>query len=78
MTDDEAFREFVINRWNALLHRAYLLTGDRGAAEDLVQTTLERMHRRWDRIRTRDAPEYYARQVMINLVISSSRGQPAA
>ena len=53
MTDDEAFREFVINRWNALLHRAYLLTGDRGAAEDLVQTTLERMHRRWDRIRAR-------------------------
>ena len=71
--EDEEFREFVTTRRNALLRSAYLLTGDHGKAEDLVQTTLERTHRRWGRIQHRDSPERYARRVMINLTISTSR-----
>jgi len=38
-----------------------LLTGDRGPAEDLLQTALERTARHWDRLD--GAPEAYARRI---------------
>ncbi|MEV5709058.1 SigE family RNA polymerase sigma factor [Actinoallomurus sp. NPDC052274] len=64
---EEQFREFVTARWHALLRTAYLLTGDHGQAEDLVQTALVRTHRHWTRIRRSDAPEVYVRRVLVNL-----------
>jgi RNA polymerase sigma-70 factor (sigma-E family) len=69
----DEFREFVVARWQALVRTAYLLVGDHGLAEDLVQTTLERVHRRWERIERRDQPEVYARRILINLAISWRR-----
>lgn len=48
-----------------LLRSAYLLCGDRGQAEDLLQLTLLRTARRWQA--AREAPEAYARQVLVNL-----------
>ena len=73
MTEDETFREFVTARWTSLVRRAYLLTGDHGRAEDLVQSTLERMHKNWSRIERKDVPDAYAIRVMTNLAISNSR-----
>lgn len=73
--EDDAFRGFVVARWSALVRTAYLMTGDHGRAEDLVQTTLERMHKHWRRIERRDAPEVYARRVMINEIVASGRRQ---
>jgi RNA polymerase sigma-70 factor (sigma-E family) len=61
--NEDEFRDFVRQRWNALARTAYLLTGDRGHAEDLVQTALERLHRRW---RWVDDPERYARRILAN------------
>ena len=63
MRNDDEFRDFVRQRWTALRRTAYLLTGDTGHAEDLVQTTLERLHRRW---RWVDDPERYARRILAN------------
>lgn len=62
--EDEEFRAFVQARGHALLRTAYLLTGDRQLAEDLVQTALEKvvLHRR--RIRAAAAVEAYVRQTM--------------
>ena len=54
-------------RWHALLRTAYLLTGDQGQAEDLLQNALVRTHRHWTRIRRADAPEAYVRRVLVNL-----------
>ncbi|WP_088318914.1 SigE family RNA polymerase sigma factor [Kineosporia sp. R_H_3] len=65
--DEADFREFVVGQWHALARTAYLLTGDRGDAEDLVQSTLVRVHRHWTRIERTDAPYVYARRVMVNL-----------
>jgi RNA polymerase sigma-70 factor (sigma-E family) len=73
MADEEAFKEFVTARWGSLVRRAYLLTGDHGRAEDLVQSTLERMHKSWRRIERKDVPDAYAIRVMTNLAISNSR-----
>jgi RNA polymerase sigma-70 factor (sigma-E family) len=82
--DEQDFREFVVGQWHSLLRTAYLLTGDRGDAEDLVQSALVRVHRNWQRIERRDAPVVYARRVLVNLNASvwrrrmRLREQPAA
>jgi RNA polymerase sigma-70 factor (sigma-E family) len=47
------------------LHAAWLLTGDRHRAEDLVQTTLAKTYTAWSRVRREDATAY-ARRVMVN------------
>ena len=61
------FRDFVQSRWQQLLRTAYLLTGDHGRAEELLQTALVRTHRRWRQIERTDAPEVYVRKVLVNL-----------
>src|SRR5688572_22938488 len=58
------FDEFVRARTAALLRVAYLLTGDRHAAEDLLQDVFEQVYVRWHRVRT--TPEAYARRALVN------------
>ncbi|MFC6019415.1 SigE family RNA polymerase sigma factor [Plantactinospora solaniradicis] len=70
---EEQFRLFVREQWGPLTRTAYLLTGDRGTAEDLVQSALEKTHRHWGRILRKDAPEVYVRRVMVNTAISWRR-----
>ena len=71
--DEQEFREFVTARWHPLVRSAYLITGDHGHAEDLVQAALEKVHRRWGAIQRRDAPETYVRRAMVNQAISWRR-----
>src|SRR4028119_112749 len=62
----EDFRSFVVARSAALLRTAYLLTGNRADAEDLLQTTLAKTYLAWDRIADREAVDGYVRRVMVN------------
>jgi RNA polymerase sigma-70 factor (sigma-E family) len=62
--DRQAFDALVDVRATALLRTAYLLTGDWGTAEDLLQTALVKTWFRWDGLRDKDAAEAYVRQVM--------------
>ncbi|MFC5728863.1 MULTISPECIES: hypothetical protein [Nocardioides] len=48
-----AFEEYVVARSRALWRSAWLLTGDRHRAEDLVQTALMKCRRRWGQDRGR-------------------------
>ncbi|PZF85919.1 SigE family RNA polymerase sigma factor [Jiangella anatolica] len=61
--DDEEFRQFVAGRSLALLRTAYALTGDKEAAEDLVQGALAKLYRRWHKV---DEPEGYVRRIIYN------------
>lgn len=67
------FDEFVAARGSALLRHAYLLTGDRGLAEDLVQETLAHLYRRWDRVSSADSPEAYVRTSLTRQYLSWRR-----
>lgn len=62
--DEVGFGDWVAARRPALLRTAFLLTGDRFAADDLVQAALERVALRWDRIVATGPPEPYVRQVL--------------
>jgi RNA polymerase sigma-70 factor (sigma-E family) len=66
MSMDTAFEEYVVARSGALLRTAYLLTGNRADAEDLLQTTLAKTYLAWDRIREREAVDGYVRRTMVN------------
>lgn len=62
---DDEFAEFV-TRWSpALLRVAFLLTSDRGEAEDLLQTALLKTSRHWGRLNDRAAAYAYVRRVLV-------------
>jgi RNA polymerase sigma-70 factor (sigma-E family) len=62
---DDEFAEFV-TRWSpALLRVAFLLTSDRGEAEDLLQTALLKTARHWSRLSDREAAYAYVRRVLV-------------
>lgn len=67
------FAGFVAARYAALARTAYLLTGDRGHAEDLVQTALMTTLRAWHRIAAPEAAEAYTRTTMIRLLARASK-----
>lgn len=60
----EGFDAFVAARSTSLLRTAYLLTHDRGLAEDLLQTALAKAWFAWDRIE--GTPEAYVRRILVN------------
>ena len=62
---DDEFADFV-TRWSpALLRVAFLLTSDRGEAEDLLQTALLKTSRHWGRLNDREAAYAYVRRVLV-------------
>ncbi|MET7395546.1 SigE family RNA polymerase sigma factor [Dactylosporangium sp. NPDC005572] len=66
------FDEFVRTRTAALWRTAYLMTGDRHHAEDLLQIALERAAVRWNKL---DRPEAYVRRVLYTQSVSWWRGR---
>ncbi|GAA0909391.1 SigE family RNA polymerase sigma factor [Virgisporangium aurantiacum] len=69
----DSFDVFMTGRGPALLRFAYLLTGDRHLAEDLVQEALAHAHRRWSRIQRTDSPDAYVRRIVLNQFLSWRR-----
>jgi RNA polymerase sigma-70 factor (sigma-E family) len=72
-TDPSSFDEFVAARGAALLRHAYVLTGDRHLAEDLVQEVLAHLYRRWDRVVAATSPEAYVRTSVTRQFLSWRR-----
>lgn len=73
---DDDFVAFVDVRSAALLRTARLLTaGDQHAAEDLVQTALEKAYVAWPRIERTGAQESYVRSIMTRSAIDRTRLQ---
>ena len=64
VADRDDFDTFVTTRSTALLRTAFLLTHDRGLAEDLVQTALAKAWFAWSRIEGN--PETYVRRIVVN------------
>jgi len=68
--EERIFRDFVAARSPALLRSAYLLTGDRDRAEDLLQTALTKTYVAWPRIRDVASIEGYVRRTMTTTATS--------
>ncbi len=72
-TSEAEFTAYVQERRAALYATAFHLTGDRHAAEDLLQSALFSTYRAWDRITDKAAVGGYLRRTMTNLHISAWR-----
>jgi RNA polymerase sigma-70 factor (sigma-E family) len=68
----DQFAEFVAGRSPALLRSAWLLTGDAGRAEDLLQTALAAAWLRWPRLAGGN-PDAYVRRVLFSTYLSWRR-----
>src|SRR5215213_1850198 len=73
MDREREFRDFVNARWGSLVGTAYLVTADRGVAEDCVQEALARVHRRWRVLQEDGEPVAYARRAVLNAALSWRR-----
>lgn len=66
-TRDAEFTAFVRSASPSLTRTAYLLTGDRDLASELVQEALVRTFLAWPRVRTGEGTAY-ARRVLVNQI----------
>ena len=64
-TRDVAFQQLMESRSPQLLKTAFLLTGDWGRAEDLLQTALAKTWTRWPGLRDPHSAEGYVRRVLV-------------
>ncbi len=77
MSDDTAFERFVREHTAALFRAAFLLTGNRFEAEELLQDTLSRLYPKWHQVMAADKPVAYVQRSLANRAVSRSRA-PAA
>jgi RNA polymerase sigma-70 factor (sigma-E family) len=70
------FDAWVTANGTALLRFAYAVAGDRGAAEDAVQTSLAKAYGRWPRISRVDDLAGYLRRMILNAHVSWWRRIP--
>ncbi len=68
--DKAVFAEFVAARSGALHRAAYLMVGDVGLAQDLVQEALTKTYVAWPRLRDTGNAEAYARKTITNTAIT--------
>lgn len=68
--DPAAFAEFVAARSSALQRTAYLMVGDRGLAQDLLQEALTKTYVAWPRLRDPSKAEAYTRKAVTTTAIS--------
>jgi RNA polymerase sigma-70 factor (sigma-E family) len=63
---DAEFSDYMAARQPSLLRTAFLLTGDRHTAEDLVQTALAKLYLRWDKVERLESIDGYVRRILVN------------
>ena len=73
MTGPVEFTSFVRQHSTVLLRSAYLLTGDRLEAEELVQDTLVRLYPNWGRVSAAEVPLAYVRRSLTNNFLNGRR-----
>ena len=69
----ESFEEFVVATGDRMLRTAVLLTGERHAAEDLVQCAYAQAFSRWRLVSRADHPAAYTRMILTRLFLSDRR-----
>jgi RNA polymerase sigma-70 factor (sigma-E family) len=73
MSADAAFERFVREQTPTLYRTAFLLTGNRHDAEELLQDTLARLYPKWERVMAADKPIAYVQRCVANRAVSRSR-----
>lgn len=67
------FEQYVSEQGQSLLRLAYVLTNDAHHAEDLTQTVLADLYRKWSKVASAEKPDAYVRRSMVNAHLSWRR-----
>ena len=73
MDGNGQFADFVRANTPALTRTAYLLCGEKLAAEELVQDTLVRLYPKWQLVQAAEAPLAYVRRSLANQFVNHTR-----
>jgi RNA polymerase sigma factor (sigma-70 family) len=71
-TDDAGFAGFYRGEYGRAVRFAWLLTGSRPVAEDIIQDAMAGLYRRFAHV---DAPDAYLRRAVVNLVRTWQRDE---
>ncbi len=71
--DEQEFAEYFAARREAVRRTAFLLCGDWHRADDFAQTAFVALHRRWRKVRDKQALDAYVRRTLVRAVIDESR-----
>ncbi|WP_426508298.1 SigE family RNA polymerase sigma factor [Dactylosporangium sp. McL0621] len=69
----DEYVEYVTGRIAPLRRLAYLLCGDEHHADDIVQLTIEKLYRRWPRVRALEHVDQYVRQMLVRTFLDERR-----
>lgn len=70
---DSGFTDFFDSTWPRLFRTALAISGDRGSAEDALQTAFAKAYASWSRVSSADHPEAYVRRMVVSEIIGSRR-----
>ncbi|MFI6673543.1 SigE family RNA polymerase sigma factor [Kribbella sp. NPDC050470] len=70
---DREFVEFVEAAGASLRRTAYLVSGDRHRADDIVQDALYKLYLAWPKVRRTGNPFAYARRMVVNVAHDGKR-----
>ena len=71
--DEEGeFADFFVASWPRLFRTTYAVAGDRGTAEDALQSAYK-AYASWRRVRGAENPEAYVRRMAVNEVLTARR-----
>jgi len=70
---DAEFAVFFASTWSRLFRTTYGVAGDRGLAEDALQSAFAKVYSSWDRVQAAQHPEAYVRRMAVNEVLSVLR-----
>jgi RNA polymerase sigma-70 factor (ECF subfamily) len=73
MSSSAGFEAFFHEHYERLLKAVYLVTGNRGEAEDLAQEAFVKVYERWDKVAGLDNPMGYLYRAAINAHTSRLR-----
>jgi RNA polymerase sigma-70 factor (sigma-E family) len=73
LSDEDAFVEYYRDRRDVVRRNAYMLCGDWHRADDLAQTALVALHRKWNSIKNPQAVDAYVRTTLVRAMIDESR-----
>ncbi|MGH4010999.1 MAG: SigE family RNA polymerase sigma factor [Pseudonocardiaceae bacterium] len=71
--DEQEFADYFAARRDAVRRTAYLICGDWHRADDLAQTAFVALHRRWSKVRDKEALDAYVRRTLVRAAIDESR-----
>ena len=73
MNDEDAYSWFFRTEYPAVVRTAFLVAGDRGAAEDAAQEAFIQLLRHWRKVSRYEQPDAWVRRIALRIAIRRAK-----